>query len=283
MSYKETKNRGTFDFPVEIYHLDESHPRYIMDHHWHFENEIIRILEGELAVTLHQTKYIAKKGDIVFVNSSILHSAIPRNCIYECVVFDMSFLAKENGTCQSYVEQLTNTTVMIYEHLRPQDNRTLHQTVWGLFDVLFEKKEAYEALAIGMLYQMIGLIFGSGFYQTNPLLGRSHTRKNIRNFKKVLMHIQEAYDTPITLKELSDIAEMSPKYFCWYFKTMTCKSPMEYVNYYRIECAASKIRNTDLPITEIAFSCGFNDLSYFIKTFKRYKQTTPGKFRAKTG
>ena len=74
LSYKETKNRGTFDFPVEIYYLDENHPRYVMDHHWHFEHEIIRILEGKLAVTLHQTKYTAKRRHYFCKQ---LHTAMP--------------------------------------------------------------------------------------------------------------------------------------------------------------------------------------------------------------
>ena len=60
---------------------------------------------------------------------------------------------------------------------------------------------------------------------------------------------------------------------------MTTKTPVEYIVLYRIERAARKLRNSQLSVTEIAFSCGFNDLSYFIKTFKNIKGVTPTKFR----
>ena len=56
---------------------------------------------------------------------------------------------------------------------------------------------------------------------------------------------------------------------------------IEYLNEYRIEKAARKLRLTDLSVTDIAYSCGFSDLSYFIKTFKRIKGVSPGKYRTK--
>ena len=46
--YKEEKQHGTFDFPIEFYHVNQSHPRYNMTYHWHTECEIIRILEGRI-------------------------------------------------------------------------------------------------------------------------------------------------------------------------------------------------------------------------------------------
>ena len=45
--FKEDKQHGRFDFPIEFYHVDQSHPRYDMPYHWHTQCEIIRILKGE--------------------------------------------------------------------------------------------------------------------------------------------------------------------------------------------------------------------------------------------
>ena len=60
---------------------------------------------------------------------------------------------------------------------------------------------------------------------------------------------------------------------------MTLKTPTEYLKAYRIEKASRKLLNTDMNVTDIAYSSGFNDLSYFIKTFKEIKGTTPTQFR----
>ena len=50
IKYRETKEHGTFDFPMEFYHVGQAHPRYEMSFHWHIEYEIIRILKGELLI-----------------------------------------------------------------------------------------------------------------------------------------------------------------------------------------------------------------------------------------
>ena len=52
MSYNELEQRGTADFPVEYFYIDDTHPRYQMSAHWHGEVELIRVLSGELSVSL---------------------------------------------------------------------------------------------------------------------------------------------------------------------------------------------------------------------------------------
>ena len=95
-----------------------------------------------------------------------------------------------------------------------------------------------------------------------------------------MLLVMEAVDSgKITLDDMAAEASMSTKYFCSFFKKMTHKSPVEYLITYRIERACRKLIGTDKSVTDIAYECGFNDLSYFIKTFKEQKGVTPGAFR----
>ena len=73
MIYNELIERGTQDFPIEFYHLDQSHPKYVMQYHWHKEIEIIRVLEGTLKVNLNNTEIAMTRDDMVFVNAEIIH------------------------------------------------------------------------------------------------------------------------------------------------------------------------------------------------------------------
>ena len=84
---------------------------------------------------------------------------------------------------------------------------------------------------------------------------------------------------PLTLEEISHSVNMSPKYFCKFFQEMTHRTPIDYLNYYRIERACYQLLTSEQSITEVAYNSGFNDLSYFIKTFKRYKGTTPKRYQ----
>jgi mannose-6-phosphate isomerase-like protein (cupin superfamily) len=83
LSYNEGKTRGTFDFPIEFYHVDSRHPRYAMPYHWHVEYEIIRILEGTFQISLDEKEFTAGEGDLIFIGSGTLHSGVPENCVYE--------------------------------------------------------------------------------------------------------------------------------------------------------------------------------------------------------
>lgn len=93
--------------------------------------------------------------------------------------------------------------------------------------------------------------------------------------KPVLEYIDANYASPVTLADLSRIAGMTPKYFCRYFRTAVHRTPMDYLNYYRVERACYILSTTELPVTEIAYQCGFNDSSYFVKTFNEIYGSDP--------
>ncbi|MBK5201602.1 MAG: AraC family ligand binding domain-containing protein, partial [Spirochaetaceae bacterium] len=99
ITYKENRVHGSLTFPVGGYYINRQHPRYKMILHWHEEVEIIRVIEGELNISVDGRHYKATKGDIVFLSQGVLHSAIPTKCIYECLVFDLKYLYRNNTEC----------------------------------------------------------------------------------------------------------------------------------------------------------------------------------------
>jgi AraC-like DNA-binding protein len=106
----------------------------------------------------------------------------------------------------------------------------------------------------------------------------SKTRWSYR-IKPVLEYIEAHYSEPLSLDTLASVAGMNSRYFCRVFYSLTNSTPINYLNFYRIEHAAYLIESTDLPITDIASECGFWESSYFTKVFKKYKNTTPQKYR----
>ena len=146
-----------------------------------------------------------------------------------------------------------------------------------MFDSISSKKPGYQLIVLGSLYQLIGTIFSENYYNPTPdKPPRDHRR--IVQLKQALEFIESSYNKPISLQEMADSVQMSPKYFCRFFQEMTHRSPVDYLNYYRIERACYQLLTTNDTITEVAYNSGFNDLSYFIKTFKKYKGTTPKQY-----
>ncbi len=278
MIYNELMQRGTADFPIEYYFVDKNHTRYEMSAHWHSELEIIRVLQGELKVRLDNRNYTAKEGDVVFANPETVHAASPDNCVYECLIFHIDFLYTDTYSCRFFVESILNREFAIREY-NAAEKSDFHTALDNVFDAIKNKSSGYKFRVIGTLYEMLGIIVDEHLYSAVNSDTSLHNNKNIPKLKKVLTFLRDNYNIQLALADMAKAAGMSPKYFCYFFKEMTGKTPVEYLNGYRIEKASQKLLNSDQSVTEIAFSCGFNDLSYFIKTFKAYKNISPAKFR----
>lgn len=279
MIYNELIERGTTQFPIELYHVNKNHPRYEMSSHWHNEIEFMRITSGKLNVRLNSNEYIAKKGDLIFINPETVHSASPIGyCEYDCIVMRFDMLKIEDESCRYFIDSLLGHNIVINEFNRNAPEKFSYAMNY-LFDSMDAVNPGYKFSVISSLYDLLSAVIDNGMYTSVSNKNNNPNDKNIPRLKNVLSFIRSNYDKQITLDEIAGAANMSPKYFCTFFKEMTTKTPVEYLVLYRIERAARKLRNSQLSVTEIAFSCGFNDLSYFIKTFKNIKGVTPAKFR----
>lgn len=276
-NYHESVQRGTMDFPLEFYHVTPNHPQYVMRIHWHVEFEFIRVLEGNLLLTIDEQEFNIGENSSVFIPSGALHSAIPENnCVYDCIVMDPNMLLNKSDTCRKFIQQLMNHELEI-KSIYDEAYDNIHQIIWSLFDALSSKPTGYQLLVQGALYQFFGVAISED-YRSEISLRTKRDLKRITQLKTALEFIENSYTTNITLKEMSDSVQMTPKYFCRFFRDMTQRSPVDYLNYYRIERACYLLLTTGLSITEVAYNTGFNDLSYFIKIFKRYKGVTPKQY-----
>ena len=272
MAFNEIKLHGTEDFPLELYCIDKNHPKYEMAHHWHTNLELMRILKGNSTVQLNDRKYEVTKGDVLFINSEVVHSALPKDCEYECIVFDPHFVAT-NSEFEEFIGHIVNHDMFVREY---SQDKKIKKNINDLFDAMKEGKNKF--IIAGILYTLFGEIINRNYFD-EKLYTENENAKNIYKLKKVLNYIRTSYSKQITLKDMAQVAGVSPKYFCSFFKTMTAKTPVEYLTGYRIEKAAAKLLSTDESVTDIAYSCGFNDLSYFIKVFKDLKGISPKQFR----
>lgn len=277
MAYNELEQRGSQDFPVAFYYIEKTHPRYTMRAHWHTDFEIIRILEGEFEITLNNKVYNAKKGDVIFINPETVHRGTPKDCIYECVVFHPGFMYTLTETYKQFIECIADGSYLITEFHKSPDS-TLIEYANKIFESFGKKSSGYKFRVIASFYNFFAEVMDSHLFSVKESDKKVLFDKNILKIKKILQFIRENFDKQITLEDMAEKAEMSVKYFGTYFKNMTGKTPFDYLNEYRVEKAARKLLNTDLSVTDIAYSCGFNDLSYFIKTFKKYKGTTPKQY-----
>lgn len=279
--YNEFRQRGRFDFPIEFHHVDCHHPRFYMPYHWHMEYEIDLVVRGSVTLTLNESQVHAKAGDIIFIRDGVVHGGHPEttDTIYDCIVFDMKKMLAGSHTFQDRIEDVLKHVTLINKYL-PASTPDIPRLIQHLFRSMKEEHTGYELVVTGLLYTFLGFIFQQGLYHEAASLPlREHRRKRITQLKQTFQLIDSQYQQPLTLTDLAQAANLSPNYFCRFFQKITHHSPINYLNRYRIEMACLKLTHTNDSITEIAFSCGFNDVSYFIRLFRRYKETSPRKYK----
>lgn len=276
-NYHESKQRGTMDFPIDFYHVTPNHPQYHMRIHWHVEFEFIRVLEGTLHLTIDEQELTIPQGSVVFIPSGALHSGTPQDCCtYDCIVLDPNMLMNKSDSSCKFIRKIMNHELDV-QSVYGEGYENIRQIIWTLFDAIASKITGYQLIVQGALYQFFGVAISENYRSEIS----SHTPRDVRRItqlKIALEFIENSYTSNITLKDMSDSIQMTPKYFCRFFHEMTQRSPIDYLNYYRIERACYLLLTTNQTITEVAYNTGFNDLSYFIRTFKKYKGVTPKQY-----
>lgn len=275
LAYHENESRGTFDFPIEFYYIDSAHTRYQMPLHWHLDYELILILSGNFQLSLDSHTITLKTGDCALISSGILHGGIPDDCIYECIVFDFDRFLRKNPISTSLHISILELAVRQQYFFEKESKGSF--LINQIFETMGNEQQGYEFITIGLLWQLFGTLIKQQL--VIPEITLSQKTKFIYQIKKVLNFIYLDYAEPLTLADLAKEAGMSPKYFCRAFYGITGRTPVDYLNYYRIECAGERLYKSNESVTDIALSCGFNDLSYFSKTFKKYKGISAHQYR----
>lgn len=281
---KEERRHGTPIYPVSLYEITCSPDHPLLDLHWHDELEFLLVTEGRASFRVDASDYELNPGEAIFVNSGLLHSGSvfgDEPCSFVAVVFHPSLFG--NGSFDflfdRYIIPIVQKTLLLPVHIRKGSEPEIE-----LLDALYKIANANREMRLASEMEIKGLLF----YCLSRMLilsepttrsQREHDGYRIERLKAVIAYIERHYADPITLGQLAGIAYMSESYFCRFFKKITTKSPVEYMNGYRVQQAAARLRQTNDKMMEIALDVGFNSLSYFNVVFRQRYGCTPSEYR----
>ena len=113
---------------------------------------------------------------------------------------------------------------------------------------------------------------------TKPIIQRNIKSYDGSRLNKVIEFTFKEFHRTITLKEVANLANLTPEAFCKYFKTRTRKTYINFLNEIRVNHAC-RLLTEDKSIAGICYDCGFMNLSNFNRVFKRIKHVSPGEWR----
>ena len=275
--YRETKQHGEADFPLQYYPEKYNMPETTMPLHWHRECEIIRVQKEEFCVFLDSTEYRGKEGDLFFLPSGTLHRAEPQPALYECVVFLPEMLyGRSNGrTAERLLPFLSGSAEPL--HIPADPRSPLHQTACRLFDTLRRAAPAWELSVCGILLELFGALYAEHSSAIHSSQSRNEHQRTAMTL--LLRWMEENYPKRVTLSELASVAGVNERYLCRLFREFTGTTPMDYLNRLRVDRACFEMSVKSRNATEAAYESGFNDPSYFSKVFRKYRAMSPLDFR----
>ncbi len=112
-----------------------------------------------------------------------------------------------------------------------------------------------------------------------PRVKESVKREVYRKLLTAQIFIHDSLMEPISLDDLACVSGISKFYFQRLFKTFFGLSPSQYLDKVRLERGISMLRETDIPVSTIAYESGFTDPAYFSRRFKKAYGMSPIKYR----
>ncbi len=270
------------DIPVYIKEDDLSeYPDRRAICHWHEDMELILVTEGEMNYQINGRSILLKEQDCIVINSRQLHygySHLYHDCKFVCVRFHPKLLGVNQVIYKNYVIPfIENKGIEYLYYDKSASQQPVQELIGRILRLKSEKEDAYELEIIGTLYQLWHILF----CQCRSLLRQeiAPDQSDLALQKKMVSYIYGHYRDSVTLEQIAASANISRSKCCIIFKQYLQQSPIDFLNSYRLEMSRRLLENTAFNITQIAFSCGFNHLSYFSKIFLREFGCTPTEYR----
>lgn len=279
----ETKIHGTLDFPYIVYHgkipdFIDSYPL-----HWHDEAELIYISKGQAQITVWSHTYLVQEGDIIILMPHVIHSIDRIGSSYAeyfNIIFHFSILGKmtEDSCYEKYLKPFIahKKRVNCYEKSGTELNTLLKPLLLSLIENRQNSYTTHEFLVKSNLFMIMHYLNQFSINSNESELAMQLTYDKL---KPALYHVQNSYAENITIEKAAKLCGFSESHFMKLFKELTGMSFTAYLVNYRLELSAKQLPETNQKIIDIATNCGFNNHSYFTRSFIKKYGITPAQYR----
>lgn len=243
--------------------------------HYHDEIEFIVVYEGRICCTAYDREYEAGPGEIIFVNSRVPHSTYRKtdNLIGLIQFKENEFF--QNGPAWA-LKYSTRIGTSLYTPVKVYQSEEMLLCAKELLRESNERRKGYGAFVRSSVFKLLGYLYRDGALADRE---RLYSMRKIKKVLPLVSYINENYAKEITLEEASSMLGFDPSYFCRVFKEATGATFTEYLNFVRVSKAEALIAEGGKSLLEISEASGFSSVSYFNRTFKKYKGCSPGVYR----
>lgn len=252
--------------------------------HWHNSFELIEVVEGRFYCNVDGSEFLINKGNICIINRGRLHHIYTEDsnasiCRKKTIIFNPDYFIKDQNIYEKYILPLLEKDAFAHIQFNIKkgiglDINTLMKEIEALED---EKPIGYELEEYSLIYKVIRYLYLA--YQSSKQSIHTTYDSNVQIQRNMTSFIHEHFNSKIGLEDIADAGQVSKSTCIRLFHKYTGKSPIDFLNSYRLQMSAEKLVATSEQITEIAYACGFSQPSYFNRLFLKEYNMTPNQYR----
>jgi AraC-like DNA-binding protein len=253
--------------------------------HYHKDfSELVLVLSGTAIHIVDNEKYFIKKGDIFVINKNTSHGyENPDNFKICNIMYTSEYLfdsvndiKKSAGfhalfVIEPYLAKEHNFNSRLTLELSELEKGK--ELIAYMFLEYTKKPEGFQTLIQAHFMELI--VFLSRRYN----LSEVKTKDSAINLATAISHMENYFNKSLTLQELAEKANLSPRHFTRIFNETYKTTPMHYILKLRLQHACTLLIKSKQSILEIALESGFNDSNYFTRQFKNFYGITPTQYR----
>jgi len=250
--------------------------------YWHFHPELELVYIEGASAKRHVGNHIShyQGSDLVLIGGNIPH------------------LNFDHGVTTSYLKEVLHIKPNFKDHILDalpelkQIDRLLELSKYGIafygetkneVGTLLKELHTLEPFAFFMSVMTILRRLSTSkefeLLHKTPFINK-HNEKEQKRLRAIYAFIDERYESKITLDEVASLCNLTKPAFCRYFKKNTGSTFIQFLNQYRVS-QAKRYLLLGKNVTETCYSCGFESLSYFNRSFKKIVGENPSNFRVK--
>lgn len=250
-------------------------PRKIKDY------EIILINHGEMELKVGEEGFVLKEKEYVFLLPNIEHGMIraTTNCNYYYVHFDagaVSVASQDKNALKN-----DRTAPIIAYLCQTAKLETEFDSLVKVFNEMAQAKRTFpnskNLVLSGLILEMLAIITEATL-ASEGIRGIALKELNAMLIEAVYQ-IHQNLGAVIRVKELAKMFDVTPQYFIRKFKEELGVTPLQYINYWKIEQAKNMIRMDAASFEQICFQLHWETPHYFSKIFKKMTGMTPGQYK----
>ena len=242
-----------------IYHPVFSLKQVQKSPNWHENIEILQCTSGRGYVLCGTERIPMELGQLIVINADTLHAmGTESQLTYRCLIIDNSFFTANGVPIQQLYFRHTITDNALCDLFSAIAQSYEHMDSHNFMDILHVRTH---------ILQLVQILCAQHTVQ------RPNSPSNA-NVKTAMNYLRQHLTQPISLDDLSDHVGISKYHLSRQFKLFTGKTVVQTLNLMRCT-EAQRLINSGMAVSTAATSCGFDNLSYFTRTYKRYFHKLP--------